>query len=229
MINAVIFDLDGLILDTEKLLVKFWREAAAEYGFEMTEEQALFIRSLSGKFAVPHFRKWFGDKFDYNTVRSRRMELMNAYIDEHGLEVKKGIRELLDYLEDRNIPTAVATATDYKRCEDYLKRTWLFKRFNKIICAPMVEFGKPMPDIYIYAAQELELAPCRCMALEDSPCGVLSACYAGCVTVMIPDLTPPDHVSEQITYAVAESAEKVIPIIENYKEGGEETCWLTKL
>ncbi len=221
MIEAVIFDMDGLILDTEKLLVKFWCEAAAEYGFPMRREQALHIRSLARKFAVPYLKEQFGDGFDYVKVRTRRMELMGSYIDEHGLEVKEGIVPLLDYLKQRNIPAAIATATDYARTEAYLTRAGLFGRFDRIICASMVESGKPCPDIYIYAARQLGFETCRCMALEDSPNGVRSACAAGCVTVMVPDLTPPEGELLSMIYAAAENAGDVISIIENYNKGGD--------
>ncbi len=221
MIKAVIFDMDGLILDTEKLLVKFWCEAAAEYGFPMRREQALHIRSLARKFAIPYLKEQFGEEFDYFKVRTRRMELMRSYISEHGLDVKKGITPLLDYLKEHNIPAAVATATDYERTEDYLTKAGLFGRFDKIICASMVECGKPMPDIYIYAAKQLGLEANECAALEDSPNGVKSACAAGCVTVMVPDLTPPDDELLSMVYAVAGSLEDVRAIIENYNKGGD--------
>jgi len=151
------------------------------------------------------------------------MELMSSYINEHGLEVKKGIVPLLEFLKERGILTAVATATDYERTEDYLTRAGLFGRFDRIICASMVACGKPMPDIYIYAARQLGLDTGLCMALEDSPNGVRSACAAGCVTVMVPDLTPPDSELMSRVYAVAENAGDVIAIIENYKEGGEKS------
>ncbi len=219
MIKAVIFDMDGLILDTEKLLVRFWCEAAAEFGFDMQREQALYIRSLARKFAVPYLKGQFGEGFDYVKVRARRMELMSAYIAEHGLEVKKGIEPLLEHLKERGIPAAVATATDLERTRDYLGRVGLYGRFDRIICASMVDCGKPRPDIYIYAAGQLGLDTGCCMALEDSPNGVRSACAAGCVTVMVPDLTPPDDELRSMVHAVAGDAGDVIAIIDKYDKG----------
>lgn len=213
MVKAVIFDMDGLLLDTEKLLVKFWQEAAREAGFPMTREIALNIRSMHRSFAIPYLKSVLGEDFDYLKIRSRRMELMSAYLAKYGLELKKGAKELLTYLNENKVPAAVATATDYERAEKYLKETGIFGYFDKIICATMVKVGKPQPDIYIYAASELGLEPSECAALEDSPNGVKSAAAAGCKTIMVPDLTEPDEELSRIIAAKANSLDEVIDII----------------
>lgn len=214
MVKAVIFDMDGLLLDTEKLLVRFWQEAARESGFDMTREIALNIRSMHRSFAIPYLKSVLGDDFDYLKIRSRRMELMNEHLAKHGLELKKGAKTLLTYLNENKIPAAVATATDYERAEKYLKETGIFGYFDRIICATMVKVGKPKPDIYIYAASELGLEPSECAALEDSPNGVKSAAAAGCKTIMIPDLTEPDDELSRIIAAKAGSLNEVIGILE---------------
>lgn len=213
VIKAVIFDMDGLLLDTEKLLVKFWQEAAREAGFPMTREIALNIRSMHRSFAIPYLKSELGENFDYLKIRARRMELMSAHLEKYGLELKKGAKELLTYLNESKIPAAVATATDYERAEKYLKETGIFGYFDKIICATMVKVGKPKPDIYIYAASELGLEPSECAALEDSPNGVKSAAAAGCKTIMVPDLTEPDEELSRIIAAKAGSLNEVIDII----------------
>lgn len=214
MIKAVIFDMDGLILDTEKLLVKYWCQAANEAGFPMQREHALNIRSLARKFAIPYLQGLLGEDFDYVKIRARRMELMAQHLSEHGLETKPGITELLDYLDEKQIPAAIATATDIQRTENYLGQVGLLGRFSRIVCAAMVESGKPKPDIYLYAAQQLGLPPQECMALEDSPNGVRSASAAGCVTVMVPDLTQPDEELTGLIFAKANSLADVPDIIE---------------
>lgn len=214
MVKAVIFDMDGLLLDTEKLLVRFWQEAAREAGFDMTREIALNIRSMHRSFAIPYLKSVLGENFDYPKIRSRRMELMNEHLAKNGLELKKGAKELLTYLNENKIPAAVATATDYERAEKYLKETGIFGYFDRIICATMVKVGKPKPDIYIYAASELGLEPSECAALEDSPNGVKSAAAAGCKTIMVPDLTEPDEELSRIIAAKAGSLDEVIGILE---------------
>lgn len=215
MIKAVLFDMDGLLLDTEKLLVRFWQEAASEAGFNMTREIALNIRSMHRSFAVPYLKSVLGDNFDYAKTRARRMELMSGYLAENGLELKKGAKELLTYLNKNNIPAAVVTATDSERAEKYLKETGIFGYFERIISAAMVKEGKPKPDIYLYAAEQLGLEPYECAALEDSPNGVKSAASAGCRTIMVPDLTEPDEELLRIIAARANSLEDVVEIIGN--------------
>ena len=215
MIKAVFFDMDGLLLDTEKLLVRFWQEAARESGFNMTREIALNIRSMHRSFAIPYLKSVLGENFDYAKTRARRMELMSDYLAENGLELKKGAKELLTYLNKNNIPAAVVTATDSERAEKYLKETGIFGYFERIISATMVKEGKPKPDIYLYAAEQLGLEPYECTALEDSPNGVKSAVSAGCRTIMVPDLTEPDEELLRIIAAKADSLEDVVEIIGN--------------
>lgn len=218
-IKAVIFDMDGLLLDTEKLLVRFWVQAANEAGFPMTRENALSIRSLHRSFAVPYLKELFGEEFDYAKIRSRRMELMSDYLSKNPLELKPGAVELLTFLNERGLHTAIATATDMERTRDYLQRTGVLEKFDTLVSAAMVERGKPKPDIYIYAAKQLGLKPEECIALEDSPNGVRSAADAGCKTIMVPDLTPPDNELSNIIFAKADSLCDVIGII-NKELGG---------
>ena len=218
MIKGVIFDMDGLMLDTEKLLLRFWCEAARESGYPMEKEHVLSIRSLAAKYAIPKLKGYFGEDFDYQKVRSRRMELMNNYIEEHGIEKKKGLDELLAFLKENHYKIAVATATDPTRTEKYLKSVGIDFYFDKIICASMVENGKPAPDIYLKATQELSLPPKECMALEDSPNGVLSAYRAGCLPVMIPDLDQPQEETKRILYGRKDDLSQVIVLLQNSKE-----------
>lgn len=219
MIKAVIFDMDGLLLDTEKLLVRFWVQAANEFGFPMKREHALSLRSLHRSFAVPYLKELFGENFDYKTVRTRRMELMNEYLSDHPLELKDGAAELLSYLNMNGIPAAVCTATDPERAKDYLSRVGIFERFDKIISAAMVERGKPAPDVYLHAVRQLGLLPEECMALEDSPNGIKSALSAGCVAVLVPDNGLVDFDVKDLVYRVVPSLANIPEILEEIKKG----------
>lgn len=215
MIKGIIFDMDGLMIDTEKLLSRFWQEAAKFHGFDMTHEDVLGIRSLAAKYAEPKLKAKFGEDFDYKSIRAKRIELMNAFILENGIEVKKGLLELLEYLKEKNYKIAVATATDLERTKMYLNKIGIFEYFHKIICGSMVENGKPQPDIYLKACEELELEPKECIALEDSPNGILSAHRAGCKPIMIPDLSEPDEETKKLLFAKFDTLDKVINFLES--------------
>ncbi|MDE5558267.1 MAG: HAD family phosphatase [Ruminococcus sp.] len=209
-IKGAVFDMDGLMLDTEKLLVRFWKESARSYGYNMTDENVFEIRSLSRKYSIPLLKGIFGEDFPFNEVRNRRIVLMNEYIDTYGFDVKKGLFELLDFLKENNYLIAVATATDRERAEHYLKKIDAYKYFNAVICGDMVKNGKPEPDIYITASCELGLMPEECVAFEDSPNGIKSAYSAGCKVIMIPDLTQPDGVVKPMLSGVYESLDKAV-------------------
>ena len=206
--------MDGVILDTEKLYVRFWCEAANFYGYPMQKHHALSIRSMARVFAIEKLKGYFGEDFDYYAVHSKRIELMDKYIEENGIEAKSGAEQLLLYLKENGYKVALATATAFDRTKTYLERLDLYKYFDEIVCASMVSKGKPEPDIYIYAAQKLGLSPQDCIALEDSQNGIRSASSAGCKTVMVPDLDGPSEETEHLLYDVANGLSDVVRIIE---------------
>ncbi len=205
MIDTVIFDMDGTLIDTEKYYRIFWPKALACFGYHMTDEQALSMRSLGRPFAPAHLKEMFGEALDYYAVRDKRKELMEEYLDREGIKLKPGAVELLTWLKEHNIRAAVATATDMERTSKYLAQLGLRRYFDKIISATMVKEGKPAPDIYLYACEQLDRKPEDCIAVEDSPNGVLSAYGAGCKVVMVPDQTQPDTELSEKLYACVQT------------------------
>ena len=195
--------------------MRFWIESAESFGFYMTRDDVLSIRSLAGKLTEAKLKKRFGDGFDYQKVRVKRIELMNSYILKNGIEKKKGLDELLEYLKNNRYKTAVATATDLKRASMYLDIINVTKYFDKIVCATMVQNGKPHPDIYLKACEELDVLPCEAIALEDSPNGIISAYSAGCKAVMVPDLSEPDEELRKILFRRIDSLDLLIDVLEN--------------
>jgi len=200
-IKAVLFDLDGTLTDTEKYYQKAWPEALKHFGYKMTPEQPLELRSLGRPFVLEKFKEWYGEAFDYWKVRDYRKAKIEEMLRINGIPLKPGARETLAWLREHGVLIALVTANDRERAERYLKKIELFDYFNRIICADMVEKGKPAPDIYSYTCRKLKLAPEDTFAVEDSPNGCMSAYRAGCNVIMIPDLTEPDEALKSILYA----------------------------
>lgn len=213
MIKNVIFDLDGTLIDTEKYFRIFWRKAAEQNGYEMSDEQALALRSLGRPFAPALMKEWFGEDFDYYAVREVRRKLMKAHLDKVGLEVKPGAGEALKWLKENGYTVALATATPTERAAEQLKEVNLYPFFTRIVSAVQVERGKPAPDVYLHAAKELGADPAECLAVEDSPNGVLSALAAGMKVVMVPDQTQPDKELKEKLYACIENLGELREVI----------------
>lgn len=200
-VEAVIFDLDGTLTDTEKYYQKAWPEALEHFGWKADPAMALELRSLGRPFAQEKFKEWFGEDFNYDEVRSYRKELIRKMIADQGIPLKSGAVEILTWLRENGYTVALATANDLQRTEVLLKTVGLYDHFDRLICADMVKHGKPAPDIYAYACETLGISPEKTFAVEDSPNGVTSAYRAGCNVIMVPDLTEPDEELMKMLYA----------------------------
>ena len=152
-------------------------------------------------------------KYKTAPTEEEREKARQEYLEKVGIELKPGAIEILTYLKEKGIHRAISTANDIERAEKYLKKIGLYGYFDKIICAPMVEHGKPAPDVYEFACSELKLAPEECMAVEDSPNGVKSAYSAGCKVVMVPDLTQPDEELKKMLFACVDRIDEIKSIV----------------
>lgn len=212
-IRGVLFDMDGLVLDTEKLYTRFWMESARDLGYPMTLEQALSLRSLNRTAGQDKLTEYFGPGISYSAVRNHRIELMDAHIAKYGIEVKPGIFELMDYLQAQGIASAITSSSPMVNIQRHLSAHNLLHRFNKLCSGYDVPNGKPEPDIYLHGAACLDLHPEECLALEDSPTGILSAYRAGCLPVMVPDQDQPGDETVCLLYAKADSLSDVIHLL----------------
>ena len=212
-VRGVLFDVDGVILDTECLYSRFWMEACHFYGFPMTKAQSLQMRSLNKTAGQEKLHALFGPAADYTTIRQKRIELMDAFVEKEGVSAKPGIYTLLDALDERGIPCAITSSSPQQRLESYLTPLNLYHRFKKVISGYDVPRGKPEPDIYLRGAAELGLPPETCLALEDSPAGILSAYLAGCLPVLIPDQDTPGQDTLSLLYAKADTLTDVISLL----------------
>lgn len=212
-VKGVLFDMDGVIIDTERLYTRFWQEAGIALGYPMTKEHAMGLRSLSREFAIAKIKEYFGPQADYDEIRNRRIEIMDAFIGEKGVAPKPGVYALLDALDAKGIPYAIASSSPVDRIEMYLKPLGIYERFHAIVSGYEVAKGKPEPDIYLTAAEKIGIEPEFCLAVEDSPAGILSGFRAGCMPVMVPDQDEPDEITLPRLYALCDSLEDIIELL----------------
>lgn len=211
--NTILFDMDGTLLDTEKYYQKAWRMAARDCGYELSVENALTLRSLGKPYNEARFKEWFGEDTDFFKIRNRRVEIMNPWLERDGIPLKPYARETLRELKNRGYRIAVVTATGIERTEAYLKQVHLYDMFDKIVCVAMVKRGKPAPDVYLYACEQMEVCPKEAYAVEDSPNGVRSAASAGCRVIMVPDLTEPDEETSAFLYRRAGNLKELLEVL----------------
>lgn len=212
-IKGVLFDLDGTLIDTEKLYQRFWVEAANRLGYPMKHEHALAIRAMAGVYAEPLLKARVCPEFDYHAVRELRREIMEAYIDEHGVDPKPGMLETLEALKARGLRIGLATATPEPRARKYLRMVGAEAYFDAVTCASMAKRGKPAPDIYLLAAERTGILPSEALAVEDAPSGVQSAHAAGIRSVLIPDREEPGEELRALCFAVVPSLTDVLRLI----------------
>ena len=188
--DTLFFDLDGVIINTEPLYFRFWKEAALFYGFKMSDEQALAMRSRDRTSAKEFVESISNGQLDYVKTREKRTELMNQYFETHPIEIKPGISEFLRKMRLNCKKLYIVTANMVDKTERILKQIKLEEFFDGVISARDVKRGKPYPFVYLEACRQVNKNPYEVVVFEDSPNGLLSSFSAGCFTVMVEDMTP---------------------------------------
>lgn len=212
-VKAVIFDMDGLMFDTERIYNFAWKHAAGLQEIDISEETLLKIKGSSKAITEKILREDIKKPFDMNKMRQDRDKYTWSHIEKNGLPVKSGLIELLEFLKSNNIKTALATSTKQETASKYLELSQTKKYFDELIFGDMVERGKPNPDIFILACEKIDENTGDCLVLEDSRNGINAGYRAGCKVIMIPDLIKPNQEDKEIVDMVLEDLSKVISII----------------
>lgn len=209
-VKAVIFDMDGVLFDTEKLCMDSWVAVAGEEG--IPDMEAFFPscigRNMTDTRAL--FQEFYGDTYDYEHFSGRASAWFHDYVEKKGLPVKKGVRELLDFLRQGGYPIGLASSTSLPSVEEHLRRTGIRQYFQSLTTGDMVEHSKPQPDIYLMACESLGVTPQEAVAIEDSPNGIRAAHSAGMIPVMVPDLLAPDQEMREKSALICEDLLEVI-------------------
>lgn len=213
-LSAVIFDMDGLMFDTERLVLDAWKEVGKNAGFDITDEAIMASIGCNVRDTEVIMKLHLGEDFPFADLRKQRMKYVQDYVKTSGIPVKAGLFKLLDFLNERGIKTAVATSTERVKAEEHINSCNILDRFNVIVCGDEVDRGKPEPDIFLLAAKKLGCRPEECIVLEDSENGIRAAYKAGMMAIMIPDLIIPKEEIKLLTHRIFESLDHVIDYIE---------------
>jgi HAD superfamily hydrolase (TIGR01509 family) len=200
-VAAVILDMDGLLLDTERVYRRAFIAAAARQGFEMSEDLYQAMVGLADNECFALIENHFGPKLRMRQYRRELADCLQQFLGV-GIPLKPGAVELMDELAERGLPRALATSTNRATAETHLRCAGLFGRFDAIVTWEDVERGKPHPDLFLKAAREIGVTPQRCVVLEDSPLGIRGAHAAGAMPVMVPDLLTPTEELRGLCVAV---------------------------
>lgn len=199
---GAIFDLDGTLLDTERLLLEAMDMVALSDGRGDLRPAFRQVLGLRTDLAAAHLSPAFGGRSGYDAFAAR-VQARHAEAKTAGIPLKAHAREVLEAVSDREVPIALATSTHTAQAEDMLERTGLRGFFVAVIGGDQVNKPKPDPEIYVRAASALGLRPEDCAAFEDSAPGTRAAISAGCVTVQIPDIAEPDEGLRRLGHHIA--------------------------
>ena len=188
-IRAVVFDMDGLLVDTETMIRKLVIELAPEFNATMPEAVFQRMIGLPNAESDAVAREHFGPDFPLEAF-SHELDRRIYAACEAGVPLKPGVIELLDHLDGRQAPRAIATSSSHRAVQRTLGPSGILARFHAVVAAGDYARGKPNPDPFLTAADRFGVAPEVCLALEDSHNGVRAAHAAGMMTVMVPDLLP---------------------------------------
>lgn len=200
MTNAIIFDMDGVLFDTERVSFECWDEVGRTMGLGDLREGVKGCVGLNANDAKILMSDLYGEEFPFEEFHSTVHALMKRRFLEEGIPLKEGVIEILDYLSENGYIVGLATSTGRKSVMEHLEETGLTHYFKTIVTGDMVEHSKPMPDIYLKACEELGVTPFHAIAIEDSPNGIRSAYRAGMKPVMVPDLIEPTPEIEAMLY-----------------------------
>lgn len=213
MIKGVIFDMDGLMIDSERVTFYWYRQYLKKIGKDMTEE---FYKNLLGKTkdsCKDIMLEEYGHNFEYDKCLKWVHDQMAIQFETVGVPVKKGLISLLKYLKDNGYKTMVATSSDRNRVDVILKNAGIDIYFDGAICGDEVEHGKPDPEVFLKACDKIDIKPEEGLVIEDSEAGIKAAHNGKIKVICIPDMKYPGKEYEEMTYKILENLEQVIPFV----------------
>ena len=212
-VKAVIFDFDGLMVDSERVSERAWDKISKEYGIQIDTRYYSRTRGMNNDGAREVFREMFGNELSYDEIKARKNEYFEADIEKNGLDKKKGLDELLKYIGDNDISKAIASGSSADYVRKCSKIAMISSDFDIIIGGDMITKCKPDPEVFEMAAGRLKVMPSECLVLEDSINGAEAAIRGGFQIVIVPDsVRPPDELAERVN-GISDDLSEVIGYI----------------
>ena len=203
--QAVVFDMDGVIFDTERLVIEFWKEVAKKHNIPNIEHTCIQCLGTNRVRTREIFLENYGADFPFDPYCAEVTELFNTHYKGVPLPTKPGIRELLSYLQEQDIKVGLASSTAQHLVRDEIGTAGLLPYFQTLVCGDMVEHSKPAPDIFLKACEILNADPTKSIAIEDSFNGIRSAHCAGMTPIMVPDQVQPTDEIRALAFHVMPS------------------------
>lgn len=214
-IGALLFDMDGLLFDSERVVQRTWNMAGEELGAGQVGEQIYHTLGMNLKSRTEFFRRVYGADFPMELFSEKTRKFFRQIEEEEGVPLKPGVKELLLFGKNHGYRMCVVTSSRREHSIHMLKKGEIYDFFDGFIFGDMVQKAKPNPEIYQKAADFLSVKPEHCMAFEDSPNGIRSAAAAGMYPVMVPDLVNPDEEIKALACLVCRDLHEVRQILEN--------------
>lgn len=218
MIEAVIFDMDGLMIDSERVTFEGYQHVLKKDNLTMSEETYKTLLGKTVKAVYELFANDYGDQYDVDQVIKEVHQYIADRFENDGVPLKKGLLELLIYLKENNYKTIVATSSHRSRVDLILKQAKITEYFDDSICGDEVTHGKPDPEVFLKACQKLNVSPDKALVLEDSESGINAAYNAKIKVIGIPDMKYPDEKYVQMTYSIMNDLLEVRDFLINQKK-----------
>lgn len=216
-IEGVVFDMDGLLLDTEQIVKRTWTDVGTAMGYPDMGEQIYHTLGFNRARRKAYFESVYGPDWPDEEIVRRTVIRFGEIVDAEGIPVKKGARELLTYLKETGIKIGLATSTSEEHARAELEHAGLWDFFDGRVFGSMIKNSKPAPEIYEKACKAIGVEPEYALALEDAPSGIQSAYNAGLRVIMIPDMVQPTEEVRAMTWDVKESLLDVIDVIRAHR------------
>ncbi len=211
--EAVIFDMDGVIFDSERLVYEGWKALSVKYGFDNLDEIYMKCIGVNSATCRQIYLDFYGEDFPYDKYRQERSDDYHARYSGGRLPMKAGVEELLKYLKETGYKIAIASSTRSALVKEQIEDAGLMQYFDVIVGGDQVKKSKPEPDIFLKAAELLGVKPENAYVIEDSYNGIRAAKSAHMRPIMVPDMVQPDEEMQDKAWKICDSLKDIITLI----------------